>query len=108
MTPNKHIPIEATPIACRDDRSLEAGHAVVISPKTRMATPVMASKTHAILKRTRSLFLIVANPTSRSGYLDRLLHCVVIHSNCHLSDKKHALPRLMPRSQAASADRVCL
>jgi len=60
-TPNKPIPIEATPIARSDDGSLERGHAAAISPKIRMATPVIASKSHAILKRMPSHLVIVAN-----------------------------------------------
>jgi hypothetical protein len=49
-TPNRPIPIEATPIALKNDWLLEPGHMVMISPKTRIATPIIVSKTHAILK----------------------------------------------------------
>jgi hypothetical protein len=50
--PNKPIPIEATPIARRYGGPLEAGTTVAMRPKTRMATPMMASEIHPVLNRT--------------------------------------------------------
>jgi hypothetical protein len=61
MTPNKPIPIEATPIARRNDGLLEPGHTVTISPKTKIAAPVIASETHALVNRTLSRLLIMTN-----------------------------------------------
>jgi hypothetical protein len=58
-TPNKPIPIEATPIARRNDGLLEPGHTVTINPKRRIAAPVMASKIHAIVKGTLPRLLIM-------------------------------------------------
>jgi hypothetical protein len=58
MTPKNPIPIEATPVARRDNWSLEAGNATAISPKTKIATPVITSETHEIVKRRRSLFIM--------------------------------------------------
>jgi hypothetical protein len=43
--------MEATPIARMYGESLEAGTAVVMRPKTRIATPMMASEIHAVLNR---------------------------------------------------------
>jgi hypothetical protein len=50
-SPNNPIPIEATPIARRYGGSLEAGTAVVMRPKRRIATPMMASEIHPVFNR---------------------------------------------------------
>ena len=58
ITPNSPIPIEATPMARRNDGLSELGHTVTISPKMKMAKPVMASSTQAILNRTLPCLII--------------------------------------------------
>jgi hypothetical protein len=50
-TPNKPIPMEATPIARRYGAPPEAGINAVRRPKTRMAKPTMASEIHAVSDR---------------------------------------------------------
>jgi hypothetical protein len=43
--------MEATPIARMYGGSLEAGTAVVMRPKRRIATPMMASEIHPVFNR---------------------------------------------------------
>jgi hypothetical protein len=50
-SPNKPIPIEATPIARRYGGSLEVGTTVAMRPKTRMAKLMIASEIHPVLNR---------------------------------------------------------
>jgi hypothetical protein len=50
--PNIPIPIDATPIVRRYGGSLEVGTVVAMRPKTRMATPRIASEIHPVLNRT--------------------------------------------------------
>jgi len=50
-SPNNPIPIEATLIARRYGGSLEAGTAVVMRPKRKMAKPMIASEIHPVLNR---------------------------------------------------------
>jgi hypothetical protein len=50
-SPNNPIPIEATPIARMYGGSPEAGINALMTPKARMATPMIASEIHPVLNR---------------------------------------------------------
>jgi hypothetical protein len=56
------IPIDATPIARRYGGSLEVGAVVTMRPKTRIATPMIASEIHPVLNRMLARCVIGPDP----------------------------------------------